>query len=195
MDCPIRRRGFAQALVGGSDSSRCSLISVAVEEREVLPPGLFNNHAFGLVRRGVLVRERTHPSGARIAIDAAGPGAYVPLAGSVGCTGYAASRVLLCVYPEPVYTPEPGEEQLTADLNCLLRETLERVECIIEASRRASAEERVDAVMETLTAWLGAGAPEKLLQRDLAALVGMRVETVCRVLRVRAARRQPVLHE
>lgn len=152
----------------------------------MIPAALSSRHAFGIVRRGTLIRQRLHPSGDHTAIDVAGPGAYVPLASSPGGGGYAASRVLLCVYPEAHFKVPVDQGQLAIDLMQLTSETLARVECIAEVRGRPAAAERLSALSAALTSWQGPDAPKNLLQRDLAALLGMRNETVCRVLRAQA---------
>jgi hypothetical protein len=166
-----------------SADSGCRLTCLTFEEREELPPSLFTRHAFGIVRRGLLIRQRCQPSGEHTAIDAAGPGGYVPLSSSPGSAGYASSRVLLCVYPTPRFSSVPGEEQTALDLLRLLEETLARVERLAEARGQASAAERLRVLSEALTEWLGPQASEHLLQSDMAALLGIRKETVCRLLR------------
>jgi hypothetical protein len=169
-----------------SEESGCPLQCVTVEARAAVPPGLFAGHAFGIVRRGVLIRQRDQPEGAPTALDVAGPGAYVPLASSPGGAGYAAARVLLCVYPEARVAAGPDQERLACDLLQLLAETLARVERLAEARGRPSAAERLVALLGALGEWLGPEAGKNLLQRDLAALLGMRNETVCRLLRADA---------
>jgi hypothetical protein len=159
---------------------------IAFDERAELPASLFTRYAFGIVRRGVLVRERFDPSGGRTAVDVAGRGAYVPLGLARGGTGYAASRVLLCVYRETNLEGLASEGGLV-DLMKLASETLERVERIAEARGRATAAARIEALHDTLKECLGPHGLEDLLQRDIAALWGMRTETVCRTLRARAS--------
>ncbi len=174
------------ASLAGESGEFVSLLScITLEERAELPANI-GRYAFGIVRRGVLVRERVDSSGARTAVDAAGRGAYVPLGLSPGCTGYAASRVLLCVYREPNLEHISGQAKLAIDLMTLASETLERVERIAEARGRARGAERIEALHEALKEWLGPHGFEDLRQRDLAALLGMRTETVCRLLRARS---------
>ncbi len=110
-----------------------------------------------------------------------------PLGLGRGCTGYAASRVLLCVYPQVSLDGIRAQGGLE-DLMKLASETLERVERIADARGRKAAAERVDALHDTLKDWLGPCGFDDLLQRDVAALLGMRTETVCRILRARQVR-------
>jgi hypothetical protein len=165
---------------------RCRLRCIEIEEREAISTGVSSRHAFGIVRRGTLIRQRRHSSGDHTAVDVAGPGAYVPLASAPGSGGYACSRVLLCVYPEPHYEVPVDQGQLAIDLMRLANETLARVEHIADARGRPAAAERLSALSEALPGWLGPEAPKNLRQRDLAALLGMRTETVCRVGRANA---------
>jgi hypothetical protein len=176
------------ALAGDTNYCSSKLACIAIEARAELPPTLFGRYAFGIVRRGVIVRERLDTNGARIAVDAAGRGAYVPLGRARGYAGYAACRTLLCVYREPNLDSMNGRGDLGMDLMTLASETLDRVERIADARGRSTARERVDALCSTLQECLGPHAFEQLLQRDLAALLGMRTETVCRVLRARDSR-------
>ncbi len=186
VDCPARQRGMLATFAGKAGECEGRLECIALDERAELPASLFTRYAFGIVRRGVLVRERFDPSGGRTAVDVAGRGAYVPLGLARGSTGYAASRVLLCVYREANLEGLAGEGAL-GDLMKLSSETLERVERIAEARGRPSAAARIDALYGTLKEYLGPHGLEDLLQRDVAALLGMRTETVCRVLRARAS--------
>ena len=68
----------------------------------------------------------------------------------------------------------------------LAEESLERVERIAEAGRASSAAGRVDALRAIVGEYLGPHGAEGLLQRDLAALLGMRIETVSRARRASA---------
>lgn len=185
VDCPARQRGLLRALAGGAGCS-CRLSCIALDERQALPASLFTRYAFGIVRRGVLVRERFDVGGGRTAVDAAGRGSYVPLSLARGCTGYAASRVLLCVYRESSLEAIANHAELGMELMGLASETLERVERIADARGRPSAAERIDALRSALREWLGPSGFDDLRQRDVAALLGMRVETVCRTLRTRS---------
>lgn len=172
------------ALVSRSPECTGRLECVTLEARDEIPASWFSRYAFAIVRRGVLVRERVDPNVGRTAIDAAGRGAYVPLGLARGVTGYAASRVLMCVYRSVSLDGLTVQDGL-GDLMKLSGETLERVERIAEARGRASAADRVAALHSTLEGYFGAHTFDDLLQRDLAALLGIRSETVCRVLRRR----------
>jgi len=178
------------ALVSRSPQCGVRLECVTLEARDEVPATWFARYAFGIVRRGVLVRERFDPDQGRTAVDAAGRGAYVPLGLTRGGTGYAASRVLMCVYPSASLDGLTVQDGL-GDLMKLAGETLERVERIAEARGRATAADRVAALHNTLEGCFGAHAFEDLLQRDLAALLGIRTETVCRVLRKRVRAEEP----
>jgi CRP-like cAMP-binding protein len=159
----------------------------------VIPPEWSKGWAFALVRRGVIIRQRTDVRGRAVSVDAAGPGAFLPLGelgsarGSVA-TGYAASDVLLCVYPD--LNEEPRHECLsrptTLELFKLQTEALQRVDRIADARSRTSVERRVGALLCALADTLSPPARETipaLPQRDLAALIETRHESVCRVLR------------
>jgi CRP-like cAMP-binding protein len=173
-------------LMGDAEDRACRLSCVAVEEREAVPQSLFERHAFGIVRRGILIRQRSDGARTLTAIDASGPGAWVPLASAPGTSAYAATRVLLCVHPQRRFDGIAGHPEATLELLRLAQETLERVERIAEARNRGSATERIAALHSALSVWLGPRGVDGLLQRDIAALLGMRAETVCRVLKARS---------
>lgn len=176
----------------GSATEPCALQCVAVEDRAQLPPEWFERYAFGIVRRGVVVRERVSgPTGERTAVDAAGPGAYLPLRSGRtrdASGGYAASRVLLCLYPRPTFEPAAHGSEAASDLLGLQGDAIERLERIADARGRASGPEKVAAMLEVLgeTVTQRDGSPRllsNLQQRDLAALLQLRPETVSRALR------------
>jgi hypothetical protein len=175
-------------LAGGAEHGPGAVATLTLEPRMEVPHGVFGHYAFGIVRRGLIIRERIDAEGARTAVDVAGRGAYVPLDRAQGYAGYAASRTLLCVYREAALEEMSAQAECGMDLMKLARETLERVERIADARGRPSAAERIDALCEMLRECVGAHA-EDLLQRDFAALLGMRTETVCRIMRVRQGRR------
>jgi hypothetical protein len=144
-----------------------------------------------LVRRGIVVRQRVDVDGSATAIDVIGPGGAWPLLeGDLASTsGYAADDALLCLVPRPRLTEAVDAGAPTASevvaLHCA---ALDRVERIAQARSRPSAVERVGALLVTLVDTLSPGRPvtcipAALQQRDMAALLSMRHESVCRAMK------------
>lgn len=188
-DCPATRSELLEelALLDVGCAFRC----VALAPRQPLPPRWPGSYALALVRRGVVVRQRIDTGGRATAIDAIGSGAGFVLGegdpDSVSA-GYAASAALVCLCPLP--TIEAGLQQdpeVARDLWRLAQRSLERVERLADARSRATAEARIGALLcalaDTLFAKPRDVVPATLQQRDLAVLVAVRHESVCRVLR------------
>ncbi len=191
LECPAQRQDAFPDLVGMT-AGACAFQRVTLEPRVPIPGRWYGRYALGLVRRGVLVRQRVDSVGRATAIDAAGPGCLVPLGhvdGALAVGGYAATRVLVCLLPADVLPNARGKDDSTApDLVRLQLEALERVERIADARGRASVDERVAALLLALSDALapprgGAPIPSGIQQRDMAALLGVRHESVCRTLR------------
>lgn len=168
----------------------CAFHCPAIEARSPVPERWYETYGLGLVRRGVLIRQRVDPQGRASAIDAAGPGCVFPLRdwrGPSSATGYAATRLLICLLPQDRLDSALTERQDAAlDLVRLQCEAMERLERITEARGRSSAESRLAALLcalaDTLSPPRNRDRITGLQQRDLAALLSMRHETVCRVL-------------
>ena len=179
------------ASILGATSGPCLLHSRTLEARAELPRSWFERYAFAVIRRGVVVRQRMDPSGERVAIDAAGPGTLLPLhmgRGSESSTGYAASRLIVCAYPFEALEPNVDDDKTYRDLLRLQQQALDRLELIAAARGRASAVEQVHALLEALLESIaplreGEPRPIDLAQRDMALLLRLRPETVCRALR------------
>src|SRR5690606_21574662 len=189
-DCLVARRGMLEAILGAA-SGPCLLHSLTLDARADLPRSWFERYAFAVVRRGVVVRQRMDPNGERVAIDAAGPGSLLPLRMARGpetSTGYAASRLVVCVYPYETVETTVREDRTFQDLLRLQQQALDRLERIAAARGRASAVEQVHALLEGLLESIaplreGDPRPIDLAQRDMALLLRLRPETVCRALR------------
>ncbi len=181
------RRGVLQDLVGESRES-CLLVCRPVEAREPIPASWGRESWFGLVRRGIVIRQCVDGGGHVTAVDAAGPGCLLPLYGSQGSQGFAVSHLLVClVHEAPLHQWIASRPQVGMDLLRLQREATRRVERYAAARTRAAARSRLAAVLCILQDTLSptrklSAIPSELQQRDLAALLGMRHETVCRVL-------------
>lgn len=191
LECPAARQRAFSDLVGEGPGS-CGFLRLTLEARAPIPARWYGTYRIGLIRRGVLIRQRVDSHGRVSAIDAAGPGCLVPLGetrGSVAGGGYAATRVLACVCPTDVLERAVRAGDTTApDLVRLQAEALERVERIADARGRATVDERVAALLgalsQTLVPSSGVVAiPAGLQQRDMAALLGVRHESVCRSLK------------
>jgi CRP-like cAMP-binding protein len=179
----------------GESTGACGFDSLALEARAELPTAWGQRYSFAFVRRGYLVRLRTEGAGHATAVDAVGPGCAFPVRAPSGLrhhgpAGYAVGRALVCLCDA-----EALEAGLTAggrsavDVHNLIVEGMQRVERLSDARGRSSAASRVAALLCTLADTLRPGGPRddeipaEFLQRDLAALLSIRHESVCRVLR------------
>ncbi len=183
-DCPGARLGRFEALIG-ADKPSCAFETVKVPARAFVPPGWAERHAFGLVRRGVLIRQRAE-GGSTVAVDAAGPGCVVPLEAGASAD-YAATDLLVCLMPRAVFERALADAAVGRDLIDMQASTLSRVERLAAARGAASVRERVVQLLCALADTLSPPRrrerlPAGLQQRDLARLVGVRHETFCRVL-------------
>ena len=193
-DCPAARTEVLQPLVGATKDS-CRFQTLTIEARAPIPARWFDLYGLGLVRRGVVIRQRMDAQGRASAVDAAGPGcAFLlrdPRSGSTSSSpsGYAATRVLVCVCPADILEESlsRADSGAASDLLLLHTQALERVERIADARGRTGVMSRVAALICTLADMLTPPMhreriPADLQQRDLAHLLGVRHETVCRAL-------------
>lgn len=188
-DCPVKPRGALGALVDVA-TSRCALPSLLVPARHALPPQWFGAYGLALVRRGIIVRQRVDAGGSAVAIDAVGPGGAAPLLDSAekASGGYAADDALVCLVPTPALWGALDAGAPAANYVVALHlAALERVERIADARGRATPTRRVAALLCTLADTLApprrlGTVPAALQQRDMAALLAMRHESVCRAL-------------
>jgi hypothetical protein len=171
IDCPAARHGqFADLLP--RCSRPCALRSVTVAARAQLPARWFGAYALALVRRGVVVRQRIDAQGRATAVDVVGAGGLVPLDVVGAHAAYAAVDTMLCLLPR-----EHSDVALK-DALALHVATLDRVERVAEARARRSTRARVAGLLCAV-----ADPVLALQQRDLAALLALRHESVCRALR------------
>ena len=190
-DCPATRNGVLQELVSNRDRP-CAFRCVAIGARQPLPSGWSRGYSLALVRRGAVIRQRIDKSGVATAVDAVGPGAATPLsAGSEdGCEGYTTEDTLICICPTPTLSSAVDAGAPTSgQIVDLYRAVLDRVERMAQARARSSALSAVAAALCALSDTLSPPRrldviPSMLQQRDLAALLAMRHESVCRALRV-----------
>ena len=183
-DCPAVLGNVLSAMVQEAPSG-CLLGCASVPARGMLPESSAAPPGLALVRRGIVVRQRVDASGSATAIDAVGPGGLLPLRDG----GYAATDVLFCAIP-PRDLAETLESSIATahDVIRLLSHALERVERIADARGRKTAAGRVAALLGALVDMLSPYrrydlVPVGLRQRDLAALLAIRHESVCRELR------------
>jgi CRP-like cAMP-binding protein len=168
--------------------------SLSIEARESAPALWWNRYSFAVVRRGYLIRLRVGAGGKRTAIDAVGPGCCFPIdravvQGRPTAGAYSVTRALLSMCDEETFTRALGAGgTMVLQLNRLEREAFTRMERLADARGRASAASKVGALLCTLADTLQPGQedrriPAEFLQRDLAALLSIRHESVCRVMR------------
>jgi len=163
-------------------ASNCRFVKATIAARAPLPAEWSQEHAFALVRRGVVVRTRAELDGVSIAIDCVGPRSLVPLHAHGTEVGYAASDTLVCLYPRHLLRQAVSEDAaLGLEVVEGLQKALDRVERLAEARGHAMAEQRIARVLAVLSEHqdhLHGG----IQQRDLARLAGVRHESVCRFL-------------
>ncbi len=187
LDCPAARVGCFDVAVG-LGTSPCRFVKGALSARAPVPTSWADGYGLLLVRRGVVVRTRAPKNGPSVAIDCVGPGAVLPLTSDAVEIGYAATEVLVCLYPRGGLEETLAQEPATArDLIVALTGALERVELLAEARGQRSADTRVARVLSVLADKLAPPQrrdrlPAGLQQRDLARLAGVRHESFCRAL-------------
>jgi hypothetical protein len=185
-DCPAKRGRVLEQLV--DQPLGCAFRCLSVAAREPLPLSWRREYGLALMRRGIVVRQRTDAHGRATAIDVVGPGSAFPITEEGdGTTGYAVDDAMVCLCPSPVLgaTIDGGNAGARAVVNAHAA-VLTRVERIAEARGRASAASRVAALLVTISDTLCdrplACIPAAIQQRDLAALVALRHESVCRII-------------
>ncbi len=188
-DCPAACNRALPKLIDGA-RERCALRCRFVAARQPLPPRWFAAYGLALVRRGIVVRQRVDAEGSATALDAVGPGGAIPLpeGGDASHAGYAAGDTLVCLYPRaPLCLAVDAGAPASAQMVALYGAVLDRVERIAYARSRPKARARVAALLCVLADTLSPARrldclPAALQQRDLAALLAMRHESVCRVI-------------
>lgn len=187
LDCPAARVGCFEVAVGYG-TSPCRFVKGTLSARAPIPVSWSDDYTLVLVRRGVVVRTRAPSDGPSVAIDCVGPGGVLPLAKQAVEIGYAATEVLVCLYPRVGLEETLVNEPRTAlDLIFALTGALERVELLAEARGQGTADARVARVLAVLADKMMPPIrrekfPSGLQQRDLARLAGVRHESFCRAL-------------
>lgn len=177
----------------GDSGSESAFDSLAVEARSALPATWLSRYSFAVVRRGYLIRQRADPAGRATAVDAVGPGACFPLDrtlatyGGARVLGYAVTRSLVCLCDNETLERGLTDGGTTALQTFQLQsEAIARMERLADARARPGAAAKIAALLCALADTLRPGSgriPAEFLQRDLAGLVSIRHESVCRVLR------------
>ncbi|MBW2462166.1 MAG: Crp/Fnr family transcriptional regulator [Deltaproteobacteria bacterium] len=192
-DCPGGRLGVLREIIGNT-KHECSFETAQVAGRAFVPSTWVERHSFGLIRRGVLIRQRLDETGAAIAVDAAGPGCMFPIdpvrhgGESVACD-YAATDLIVCLCPARVVEEVLGESTTVGrDLLALQAAALDRVERLAQARGASTTRRRVASLLVALCDTLSPPRtrerlPPGLQQRDMAKLLGIRHESFCRALR------------
>lgn len=193
--CPAIARNVLPGLLGDSTEG-CGFDSVPLDMRAMLPASWLSKYSFAMVRRGYVIRQRTDAAGRTTAVDAVGPGCCFPVdrgsadgRGSV-TSGYAVSRALLCLCEGDGFARSLEAGGKTAlQVHQLDSEAIVRMERLADARGRAGTASKVAALLCTLSDTLRPATPREstipseFLQRDFAALLSIRHESVCRVLR------------
>lgn len=116
-------------------------------------------------------------------MDLAGVGNMFPI--RAGATGYGLANTFVCLSrTEELMSSDPSTAR---ELLAMQASALERVERLSEARARGNVTARVAALLCAVADTLDAGrrldvVPASVQQRDLAALVAVRPESVCRAL-------------
>jgi CRP-like cAMP-binding protein len=190
-ECPAERLNVFDSLVReGRDS--CQLVTASVEARASFQPRWAVEFAYALVRQGVVVRECIDTRGSASAIDAAGAGCLIPLSATVDSmtrmayAAFAAGPATVCLLPydtiERLVASGGGPVQELLDLQT---QAMRRVELLTHVRSLRDALRAVGALLLALSDTLTPPArtdliPAGLQQRDLAHLLSIRHETVCR---------------
>ena len=169
--------------------------AITLEPRAALPASWPDQYRFAVIRRGYVIRQRSDARGHTTAIDSVGPGGCFPLAhnadGGVSASGgYAVSRALVALCDEQTVANALQHGGATAlQIHELESETIVRMERLADARGRSGTAGKVAALLCVLADTLQPGAgkghsiPGAFLQRDLAGLLSIRHESVCRALR------------
>ena len=186
-DCPGARLGVLEPLVGET-KDQCSFVSEHVAARSPLPPDWGTKYGFGLVRRGVVIRQRINGDGKAVAIDAAGSGCLFPIPeDQSGILGYCASGTVVCLCSRETIESAIADGDTSGDLFALHQAVLTRVERLAFARGAQTLNQKVARLLVVLAETLSpprirTNLPPGLQQRDMSALVGVRHESFCRAL-------------
>lgn len=187
-DCPASRIGLLGEMLPHAQHA-CAFRVATVSERATIPHAWFGRYGLGLVRRGILVRQRVDGSGRATAVDVVGPGGALLLdAGSEGdVSGYAAAEAMVCLCPSERLDESCSSLPTARDMMRLQSVAIERMDCLADARNRPTASARLAALLAALGDVLAPPRkldviPPQLQRRDLAALLALRHESVSRAL-------------
>jgi hypothetical protein len=186
-DCPATHAHVFDELLPHPQHP-CAFRVATIGERETLPHAWFGAYALGLVRRGIVVRQRVDGTGGATAVDVVGPGGALLLDGNeANVSGYAAAEAMVCLCPSLTLEPTCISMPTTRDMLRLHTVALERMDRLANARNQPTARARVAALLTALAEVLSPPRkleviPQHLLRRDLAALLALRHESVSRAL-------------
>lgn len=186
--CPAARRRVFEPLVRGGKGA-CAFPSASLSSRGLIPARWFEQHAAAFIRRGILIRQRADDRGGVTSVDVAGPGTLVPLdtgEGPFELTGFAVSDALVCLYPKVLLDTVMDEGgPLVREMRALEFQANARCEAIAHARSHRDATRAVATLLVVISKTLEPPVeadtiPGDLQQRDIAGLLNLRHETVCR---------------
>lgn len=184
-DCPAVQSCVLEGLA--RRETGCAFRCLAVAARQPLPARWRGDYDFALVRRGIVVRQRVDGRGRVTSTDIAGPGSALPIGAhdDDGACGYSVDDLMLCLCPSDTFGEAVGSGAGARDVVNAQALILERVERIAEARSRTSATSRVAALLLAISDTLSPlraldVIPSAIQQRDLALLLALRHESVCR---------------
>lgn len=186
-DCPATRARLLVPLA--EQASGCAFRCLSLAAREPLPSRWQGEYGLALVRRGIIIRQRVDALGRATAIDIAGPGSAFPLGpeDDPALAAYAVDDAMLCLLPTRTLetTLQSTGQNVASDVVRAQSMMLSRVERIAEARGRSTSNARVASLLVTIADTLSPSqrlsvVPAAIQQRDLAALLALRHESVCR---------------
>ena len=187
-DCPATHAHVFEELLPHPQHP-CAFRVATVGERETIPHAWFGTYALGLVRRGIVIRQRVDGTGSATAVDVVGPGGALLLDGNEeSVSGYAAAEAMVCLCPSlSLEQSSCSSMGTTRDMLRLHTVALERMDRLANARNQPTARARVAALLTALSDVLSPPRkleviPQHLLRRDLAALLALRHESVSRAL-------------
>lgn len=183
-DCPAVLSGILAPLV--DRPSGCAFRCLPVAAREPLPARWRGEYGLALIRRGIVIRQRVDAHGRATAVDIAGAGSAIPFGTAEDSSAYAVDDAMLCLCP--IRTLESAVDAGRYEARDVVKAQagiIARVERIAEARGRDSTRSRVASLLLAISDTLSPSrrldvVPAAIQQRDLAALLAMRHETVCR---------------
>jgi Crp-like helix-turn-helix protein len=182
-DCPAYRVCAPVELLPGPVNA-CAFESLRIDARSPLPDRWHDSATLALVRRGIVVRQRVDARGRLVTVDAAGIGSVVPIDAG-GARLWAVSDAVLCLLPpagEEIWSRRNG-----AGVAGMMRTVLDRVERLAEVRGRSTSIARTALLFcvlgDMLTPLPRSFVPVELPQRTLAALAGLRQESICRAIK------------